>query len=251
MYPPMGIAFVMFYLFGMNAFPGIMLGGFCGYLLKGMPIISTFLYLTADVGCGYLGALLCQNIFSTDIRMLLNFRERIKFIKMNAFITCLFSSLIRTFSFIWIYKDGKDISTIFFTYINLWLADLNAVLILSSFLLSWVYVPFSREKILKKSINKVETLLFIILIVFLILFMKNDWAIYLMIIVMLLSIYLSAIYGYLVGTALLFIIASLYLGYFMGIQYRHFLYFDIRLYIVVPLILLLYTGCQVWPIDKK
>ena len=65
MYPPTGIAFIMFYLLGSNAFPGIVLGGFCGYILKGMPIVSTMLYLTADMGCGYLGALLCQNIFST------------------------------------------------------------------------------------------------------------------------------------------------------------------------------------------
>jgi len=243
MYPPMGIAFVMFYLLGKNAFPGIILGGFCGYLLKGMPMVSTLLYLMADIGCGYLGARLCQNIFSTDIRILLNLREGIQFFKTNALITCLFSGFTRTFSFILSCKESQDIGTVFFTYINLWFADLNAILILFSFLLSWVYVPFSRERISKKSIHKIEIFLLIALVVFLMLFMKNDGTIYVMIVSMLLSLYWSQAYGHLVATALLFIIANLYLGYFMGIQYRHSLYFDIQFYIFSPIILLLWTLC--------
>jgi len=246
MYPPMGIAFMMFYLFGNNAFAGIILGGFCGYLLKGMPIVSTLLYLTADMGCGYLGTLLCQNIFSTDIRVLLNLLEGIKFIKMNAFITCLFSSLIRTFSFILSCKASKDVNTMFFTYINLWLADLNSILILSSFLLSWAYVPFSRERISKKAIKKIQLFLLITFIVFLMWFMKSDEVIYLILMMMLLSLYFSRIYGHLVATALLFIITNLCLVYFIGVQYRYFLYFDIKLYLLAPLILLLFTLCTLY-----
>lgn len=243
MYPPMGIAFVMFYLLGKNAFPGIILGGFCGYLLKGMPIVSTLLYLTADIGCGYLGARLCQNTFSTDIRILLNLREGIQFFKTNALITCSFSGFIRTFSFILNYKESQDIGSVFFTYINLWLADLNAILILSGFLLSWVYVPFSRERISKKTIHKIEIFSWVTWVVLLMLFMKSDWMIYWMITGMLLSLYWSQTYGNLVATALLFIMANLYLAYFMGFQYRHFLYLDIQFYIFVPIILLLWVLC--------
>ena len=81
--PPMGISFMMFYLLGKNAFMGIFLSSFCGYVVKGMPMLSIILYLIADIGCGWWGAMLCQNTFSVDLRIFLNLREVITFVKIN------------------------------------------------------------------------------------------------------------------------------------------------------------------------
>src|SRR5207245_1955115 len=66
-YPPMGLAFVWFYLLGFDAMWGILLGGLLGYSLKGLPVVSIFLYLSADIVCGYGGAYISQNSFASDV----------------------------------------------------------------------------------------------------------------------------------------------------------------------------------------
>jgi hypothetical protein len=250
-YPPIGIVFISFYLLGSNATLGLLLGSFLAYLLKGLPVISIFFYLIADVGCGCLGAVICQNIFSSDIRPFSNRQETYKFIKMNALITCTLSSLARMVALIPTLLENKvKFNFIFFTYVDLWLGDLNSILILSSFLLSWVYVPFSREKILTTHLRKSVKILFIITLVALIGFslalIKKYQLIYFYIIAMLLSLYISYFYGYLIATGLLFIIASLYLAYFIVHQYQFLIYLGIVLYTLVPAFLLLFTLCALY-----
>ena len=141
MYPPIGIAFVMFYLLGNNALLGLLLGGLLGYLIKGFVLQSALLYLTADIGASYLGSLLCQKIFTSDIRSFAKLSEMFEFLKINAFITCFFSALAR------IGAIFLKVELTFYDCLNLWISDLNGIVVLSGFLLSWAYVPFSREKI--------------------------------------------------------------------------------------------------------
>jgi len=147
MYPPIGIAFVMFYLLGNNSMVGLLLAGGCGYFLKGFSIESTLLYLTADIAGGYLGAFLCRGVFSQDLKPFANLKEGFQFLKINAFAVCLLSSLIRVLAIILNQKEPIHFQVLVFNFIDLWLSDLNAVLVLSGFILSWIYVPFSREKI--------------------------------------------------------------------------------------------------------
>lgn len=158
-YPPMGLAFVWFYLVGNQAIWGILLGGLAGYCLKGLPIEVVALYLSADILCGYWGAYLCQNSFASDLKIFQSIKEWLHFFKQVAW-ACLFSASLRTLAVLFKLEFSIPIQTLFFYYIDLWLADVNAILILSSFLFSWVFIPFSRQKIRFEAI--VTALLFLI-----------------------------------------------------------------------------------------
>lgn len=148
-YPPMGLAFVWFYLLGFDAVWGILLGGWVGYYLKGLPVPATLLYLSADILCGYWGAYLCQNSFASDIRIFRSFKEWIDFFK-KCGLVCMVSAGLRSFA---ILKEADTLSPLmFFYYIDLCISDVNAILILSAFLFSWVPIPFTREKIGYKTI---------------------------------------------------------------------------------------------------
>ncbi len=240
MYPPIGIAFVMFSIFGNNAFIGLLLSDLIGYLITDLPMLSILLYLIADIGAGYLAAYLCQSIFSTDVRILLHKQEIIKFISINATIICLASSAIRITTIIFSHKINLKPNAMFYMYINLWLTDLNAILILASFLLTWIYVPLSREKITNKQINKFNILLLMAFIITCVLYMNHPALICLIIIAMIISIRLTWVYGHLIGTALLFIISSIYLTYFIGLQQQYLSHFGLAIYTLVPTILLLF-----------
>lgn len=216
LYLPMGIAFSLFYLFGNNAVLGILLGEACAYFIKGYPTELILVYLIADIGCGYLGALLCQNIFSSDIVRFTTWRECCKFVMINAFITCIISSSIR---FIAIKKN----------FLNLWLADLNSILIFSGFLIPWLSIPFSREKISHQNLNKLTLVLFGVMSFLSIVFLKKPEFIIIFALALLLAIYLSYCYGYFIATASLFVVAIIYSAYFLAHQYQWMQYNAIAL----------------------
>lgn len=251
-FPPMGIAFVAFYLLGSNALLGLIVAGFLAYSLKGLSAASILLYLIADVGCGSLGAILSQFIFSSDIKPFAKGREVIKFIQTNFFITCFLSSIFRFIALILHMKANLDASSdinlkvLCYNFLDLWLSDFNAVLILSGFLFSWVTVPFSREKISTKTIKKFPFILFIIGIVISLLLIKNLEMIYLYLLAMCLSGYMAYLYGYLIAMALLFIMSNLYLIYFIVQQQQFLMYFGLGLYTLVPVALLLYILCMLY-----
>lgn len=145
-YPPMGLAFVWFYLLGKEAWMGIFFGGLLGYGLKGLPLSAMVLYLSADILCGYWGAYLCQNSFASDLKIFKNFREWLDFFKKVAMM-CMVSAGLRCMAIF--LKPGLLLSfkAAFFYYLDAWFADLNAILILGTFLFSWVYIPFSRAQV--------------------------------------------------------------------------------------------------------
>lgn len=147
-YPPMGLAFIWFYLLGNNAFWGLLLGSVLGYGLQGLSCASVCLYLCADMIGGYWGAKLCQNSFSSDIRLFKDIKEWFDFFIKQAAYACVVSA-----SFRWLAmfvnqsnQTSVNMNTWIGYYIDLWLADLNAVMILSAFLLPWITLPFSRGK---------------------------------------------------------------------------------------------------------
>jgi hypothetical protein len=133
-YPPMGVAFVLFYLFGMNALWGLFSAGICAYLIHGFTFTLLAAYLLADLGCAYLGVLYSEKIFSSDIRPFENVKESAKFIGMQMLLTCTLSSLLR-----WPLDASVDAWFLF------WLADLLAIFVFASFILTWVYIPFYQE----------------------------------------------------------------------------------------------------------
>lgn len=217
-YPPIGIAFVIFYLFGCTAFVGLLLAGFFAYILNGLSLISTVLYLSADIIPSFIGALLCQKILSSDINPFAKHKEWLQFIKINALFTCTLSSIFRIILWIFIQQKTIDLKIFFLNYLSLWLADLNAILLLSGFLLSWINVPLSRVKILKKPLSKWIVLSYITLMIISLVFIQQPWSIYSILILMLASLYLSRLYGYLIASALTFITATFYLAYFIKLD---------------------------------
>jgi len=242
MYPPIGIAFTMFYLFGNNAVYGLLLSGFCAYIIKGLGIEAMLLFLIADIGGGYIGAHWCQNVFSSDIKPFANLQENWHFFKINAFVTCIISSLLRWGVTIWLPTHNLSV----YAYIDLWLADLNAILVLSGFLLSWAYVPLSREKICEKIITKASIMVLVLFIIASILFMQKFILIYFIVAAMLISLYCAYTYGYLVAMVLLFIISSIFLGYFIAHKQQYLDYFGLGLYTIAPISLLVYVVCMLY-----
>ncbi len=244
-YPPMGIAFITFYLFGSNAILGLILGSICAYFLKGFSAVSIILYLTADIGFGCLTAFLCQAVFSSDIRPFAAWCEVLNFIKINLFVT-LFSSLLRLIAFALIMDTSNKQSILLFNYIILWLADFNAIFILSAFLLSWVTIPFTREKISQEPFKKTFGITFIIFITCSLLFTKKYDMIYFYILSMFWSIYMSYLYGYLIATGLLFVMSSIYLVYFIAHKEQFVLNFGMGQYSLVPMLLFAFSLCMIY-----
>lgn len=236
-YPPMGIAFAMFYLFGNRCLLGLSLGGFCAYFLKGLSFASIGLYLTADMGGGFFGAYLCRNIFSSDITRLATLHDWVNFFKANAFTTCVFSAAIRMCVFLMHHGDSS-FTILFCNFVDLWLADLNSVLVFAGFLLSWMCVPFSREKITTRYFKKSHGVAFILFIIFSIVFIKKYEFIYFLIGAMIASLYFARLYGNLVSIGLVYVISILYLAYFIVFKSQYLHEFHLELYTLVPLGLL-------------
>jgi hypothetical protein len=217
-YPPIGIAFFLFYLLGNNAFLGILLASIFAYPLKEFPVFSSA-YILADIGVAYLSARLCQKTLSSDIRPFSNGREVLKFLKINMFISCPLSSILRMLAF---FEDAKFFESkanpisfvlqdIFLYYIDFAMSDLSSILIFSSFLLSWVYVFYSREKI---SPFPIPAFIFTNVLLY-VLFEKIDISI-LFLVAIILSVLWSYIFGYIIATALMFLLSIASLGYFIA-----------------------------------
>lgn len=242
MYPPMGIAFIMFYLFGNNSVWGLLLGGGSAYFLKGLPAASICFNTFADIGCSWLGAFLCQAVFSSDVMEFIKIREWIKFFKITIGI-CLLSSLIRMMPILLHYKTIKHPDILFYHYINVWLADLNAILVLFGFVISWLSLFYSRGNITNKALKKLPIIIAIVFIIFSVLFMKRIELIYLIIFAMIGCLYLSYIYGNYIATGLLYIVSFIYLTYFIAHKQQYFLYVGVKLYMLTPMLILLFTVC--------
>lgn len=291
MNPSMGLAFSFFYLIGKNAVPGIFLAGICAYFLKGFQTSATFLYIAADLGLGCYAAFLSDAILSADIRTFSNDKETLKFLKTNAII-CLFSGLLRLIADFINFHPEISLTNILFNYIDHFFADLNGILIIFSFLISWVHVPFTQEKVFRGALNKLPAILITLLILGILLYMNHSslhifiiailaalylsymygrnkiWIqerlkktpiiallifilisilflnsvelLYFIIIMMLLALYLYPIYGYLIATASLFVLASLYMVCFASLKDVFVERFGLPLYTFVPLFLFIY-----------
>ena len=240
MYPPIGVAFVMFYLFGANAFLGLILSEICGCFFHGLPMNTIFLYLIADLLGAWVGAIWCKNIFFSDVNHLINKKILLAFVAKNAAITCFISSFIKILAIILINQTTYGVKILLYNYINLWLADLNAILIIPSCILSWVAILFNQQNIYYKNI-KILSIITILFILLSMLFMQQLELIYLIIIATITAIYAAYYYGYPIATLLLFVISSIYLCYFIAFKYQYLLYLGNLLYISIPMVLLLFA----------
>lgn len=275
MHPPLGISWSMFYLFGGNAWCGLFLGEICGYSLSGVSPDITILYSCIDLICGYIGAKICLTVFTTDIRPLADRLAAGTFFNTIAFVICPISASLKfaVINFHYFFANTSPLLPTKLTAydcLQLWLADLNATLVIASLLLSWVYVPFSREKIfcypnvhdseqeLKPDILNCSfwprmlafwsrlprVALFAFTALFIaaaIIFISKVQAIFLIAAAAPMVLYFAYKHGYLIATALLFILASVFTAYFSIWHQLYWQQSNSIAYTVIPLTLLVFS----------
>lgn len=243
MYPPMGVAFVILYLFGGSASIALLCVGCCAYFLKGFSAITIFFYLIADVGVGYFGVWLCQNSFASDNPWSANPGEWFGFITINLCITSLISSVIRMIPIFLNTTPAMTLASMFYTYITFWLADLNAILVLFGFSITWLYLAYSRGAIVPEGkVGKIPFLAVLICIILSALFMNRFQFNYFIAMSMLLSMYLSFKYRIIIATALLYFTSFLYLAHFTVSKQQFLQDYGLEIYTLVPVILFIYSA---------
>lgn len=241
MYPPMGVAFVMLYLFGGSSIIALLCVGTVAYFLKGFSNVFVFFYLIADIGVCFLGVLLCQNRFSTDNPWSDNLKEWIGFITINLCITSFVSGLIRIIPIL--LTTNMTVTVLFYNFINLWLADLNAILVLFGFSITWLHLAYSRGPvILDEKIEKIPVFAVLVCIILSAWFMKQIEFYYLIAMSMLLSLYLSYRYRIIMATGLLYFISFLYFAHFMIDKQQFLQRHGIEFYTLVPIVLFIYSA---------
>ncbi len=219
LYPAIGISFVMYFLLGRNVIPGLLVGAIVAYYFKGYALITILLYVFADVGCGVMGAYICQNIFKNDIPRLLNFKTILKFIMLNAVTICLVSAGLRISALL--NANVINSSEILNIFITFWLADLNSIILVFMFLFTWMSVYLSRERISIRNFSKIQVILLLVLIAGSVVFINNILFIALLIPMILISIFLAYWYGIVLGSGLAYATGIIYSAYFM----QHFNYY--------------------------
>lgn len=243
MYPPMGVAFVMLYLFGGSSIIPLLCVGSVAYFLKGFSGIFVFFYLIADVGVCYFGVSLCQNSFSTDNPRAVNLKEWLEFITINLCITSFLSSLVRMIPVLLTQGTSMTCVTLFYNFVDLWLADLNAILVLFGFSITWLYLAYSRGSIfLNEKMEKIPMLAVLVCIILSALYLKQIEFFYLITMSMILSIYLSYKHGIIMATGLLYFISFLYFAHFMIGKQAFMQRYGIELYTSIPIVLFIYSA---------
>lgn len=245
MYPPMGVAFVILYLFGGSSSIALLCVGCCAYFLKGFSATTIFFYLIADVGVGYFGVWLCQNSFASDNPWSANPKEWFGFIAINLCVTSLLSSAIRMIPILLNTNPAMALASLFYNYITFWLADLNAILVLFGFSITWLYLAYSRGAIVPDGkMGKIPFLVVLICIVFSALFLQRLEFNYFIAMSMLLSLYLSFKYRIIIATALLYFTSFLYQAHFTVGKQPFLQDYGLEIYTLVPVILFIYSAAM-------
>lgn len=236
MYPSLGLVFVMVYLFGNQSLWGLLLGEIVAYYLKETPPLFIFFNCLADVGCGWLGARLCQSVFSSDVMPLISMKEWVRFFKISALVS-LMGSMVKTAPQLLQYKT---ITWNFFLYqVGIGLGFLNGVLVLFWFVVSWLSLLYSREKILFFN-NMWNILGLVFFIIFCMLAMKQFELIYAIAAGAFISFFMAYYFGAAIASLLLYLVSFFYLAYFMVHQATFFSLLGSGFYFFLPLLLLVF-----------
>jgi hypothetical protein len=216
-YPAIGIAFTVIAILGENAIAGLLLGGICAYFLKGHSFTFILLYSMADVACAYVAAYACRTLFMSDIPRLATIGVWGRFIVMMVLAVGV-SALLRVIALVLSSTSFPEWRAIFYYYIELGLADLNAIILFYAFLSTWLSVYMSREKLSTEKISIIHLLLFITFIIIAIVMMKKLAMVYLLWAAMITTWYVAYRYGIVIATLMMYVISMLYLSYFMAHQ---------------------------------
>lgn len=238
LYPPLGVAFALIYLFGANVLPALSAASFVAYALKGVPAEGLLAYVSADIVIAYLGVILCQNCFATDNPWSYKRREWAYFIGINLFMTALMSSLLRLLP----WYSSLEVGLFWQDVFSLWLASSSAILIIFGFLIIWLYVVYSRGSLFKVSVRtKIPLLMTLFAVLMPSVLIKTSWFMSAMGLSMLLSLYLAYRQGIILATALSYLTSLLYFAYAMVNKVSLLQSFGVIGYGQLSLILFLYS----------
>ncbi|HSW75808.1 MAG TPA: hypothetical protein VLG50_02095 [Candidatus Saccharimonadales bacterium] len=244
-YPAIGITFTVVSILGENAIFGLLSGAVCAYYLKGFSVPSILLYSLADIVCAGFGAYACRNIFSSDIPRHATIALWMRFLLIVALVSSL-SGFFRMIALVLNEVTLPSYLTLFYIYLDLCLADLNAIIIFYAFLSTWLSIYMSREKVSSKIISAYQISAFILFIAISIFMMKKIAFIYLLCFGLLATLYVAYMHGMVIATLLVYVVSMLYLSYFMGHQVYYIKKLGIGWYTMVPGVLFLFVMGVLW-----
>lgn len=244
MYPPIGSAFVMLYILGNNPLVGLLLGSFCAYFFHGLSLPCLLLYIGADIGGAYIGVNSCNYLFSTDNFVHSEPKEWFCFLFVNACASCLFSSFLRLTAML-ILVPEMPANRIFFQWVNVWLSDINAMLVFAGFFLTWMSVYLGRETILYDTPSRYAAMIGLVFVICFALSIRNP---VFMLVLWLLSFVIAYGFGILLSTAATYSLSILFLIHFVVHQQFFLQNWGLHIYTIIPaalctyLVSILYIG---------
>lgn len=209
LYPPTAMAFILIYLSGSRAIPGVFLGGFLGYLANNFELMPGLVEISIDIACGSIGALICRKMISSDVMPLFQRTTLMKFILLSAFLISPMATLLR------IYLHGDILGINLLQTISLWFSHLNALMIIAGYLLTWLYKPKLAWSLSSLKDWRKPVLYFALACTLILLISKYPFALLGLLLILPIHVWIIAEYGYLAGSASLFVIGLLYVVHFI------------------------------------
>ncbi len=242
MYPPMGVAFVILYLYGRTAIFALIFADVIAYSLQHFSFLPLTLYLLADIVPAFIVTLIWKSIFKTDDFESNQPQEWLQFILITMLFTCFLSAGIRLLAF-YDLVHNLSFSNILSQFIQLWFADINAVIVLYSFLISWLYIMYSRSLIrrARQIIKKMSFWLFLLCLGSALTTFHSLAFCYWIFASMQLSLYLTYRAGMTFGTAFMYAISFIYFAYFTLHKADFIFHYGLKLYTLISIVLFTYN----------
>lgn len=237
----MGVAFVILYWFGPSSIAALFCASVIAYLLQGLGLPFVAGYSMADIMPATLAIFLWADMGLSENPNCNQCQEWLRFIFLKAGLVCLLSASLRILPIFFIAKE-PSLEKVFFHGVNLWLADINGVLVLFAFAMNWLYLAYSRSVIVpKKRLQKPTFWLFCISLVLSILFFKSTIFYYGIFLSMLFSVCLAYQTGIIFGSGLMYGIAFLYYAYFTIHKSQMVFHYGFKFYTLVSILLFIYN----------
>lgn len=237
--PCMGAAFMMLYLLGPNALLGLMLGAILGYVLHGFSFASVCLYVWADIGGAYLSVSFSRLVLSSDLSVFIYPKEWLRFVQKNMLMACVLTTVLRTVALVLVDPSVWHGRALGYYMFDIWLSDLNGLLVFSGFLLTWLSVYLSREKVSDVPLDNLKLIAIPVLVIVAMIVVKHAAVTFILGLVV--ALYLSYYYGVLMATVLTYALAMVFIVYITNHQQLYLDYLGLRGYTVLPLACL---GCM-------
>jgi hypothetical protein len=232
---PLGTAFVLFYLFGLIPTLGIVLGGFCAYVVKGFTLPLCCWYLGSDLIAAFIGAYYAHRILVSDVQPFHNITTITKFVVVNAVVTSTLATIIRL--------QLKPSSIQHFSY--LWLAAINGIFVTSTLFIPLGYQFYQHAtKLSRKSL--VALFAWFIFMSVSITFMQSINLIYLILLFALFSLVLAYFIDAIITNLIVFSVATIFVANFIACYQQYIDIVGMQNYWIIPSVVFMYNLIANW-----